>query len=86
MVANRRVTGGDAGDGSEQTPHVVIGYVDARAGRAAPGIAFGPPPRDSARLQSCPSGAGTTGPFGMNDLSATDAALPRCQGWWRECW
>jgi len=26
-------------------------------------------------LQSCPSGAGTTGPFGINDLSATDAAL-----------
>ena len=36
MVANRRVTGGDAGDGSEQTPHVVIGYVDARAGPDSP--------------------------------------------------
>ncbi len=32
MVANRRVTGGDAGDGSEQTLHVVIGYVDTCAG------------------------------------------------------
>lgn len=36
MVANRRVTGGDAADGSEQTPHVVIGYVDARAGPDSP--------------------------------------------------
>lgn len=36
MVANRRVTGGDAADGSEQTPHVVIGYVDARAGPDTP--------------------------------------------------
>ena len=36
MVANRQVTGGDAGDGSEQTPHVVIGYVDARAGPDSP--------------------------------------------------
>ena len=30
------VTGGDAGDGSEQTLHVVIGYVDARAGPDSP--------------------------------------------------
>jgi hypothetical protein len=36
MIANRRVTGGDAGDGSEQTPHVVIGYIDARAGPDSP--------------------------------------------------
>lgn len=36
MVANRRITGGDAGDGSEQTPHVVIGYIDARAGPDSP--------------------------------------------------
>ena len=36
MMANRRVTGGDAGDGSEQTPHVVIGYIDARAGPDSP--------------------------------------------------
>ena len=40
MVANRQVTGGDAGDGSEQTPHVVIGYVDARAGPDSPGMAL----------------------------------------------
>jgi|GEM_PF-6693080 len=36
MVANRRVTSGDAGDGSEQKPHVVIGYVDACAGGRGP--------------------------------------------------
>jgi hypothetical protein len=40
MVANRRVTGGDVGKGSEQTLHVVIGYVDARAGPDGPCIAL----------------------------------------------